>query len=99
MLTNWAGIPRSRCIARHGDNKPIEGLGDWQVDLWLLFLLVCSQTFVVRKSSSLQRKVISLRLDSDSGPPIKDFLIKESQYSEYQGNVFVDVLFWQKSKM
>uniref|UniRef100_A0A8C4ZHI9 Ras and Rab interactor 2 n=1 Tax=Gadus morhua TaxID=8049 RepID=A0A8C4ZHI9_GADMO len=38
-------------------------------------------TFVVRKSSSLQRKVISLRLDSDSAPRIKDFLIKESQYN------------------
>ncbi|CAL8391338.1 unnamed protein product [Arctogadus glacialis] len=51
-------------------------------------------TFVVRKSSSLQRKVISLRLDSDSAPPIKDFLIKESQYTfslEGSGLSFADL--------
>ncbi|XP_039995328.1 ras and Rab interactor 2-like isoform X2 [Xiphias gladius] len=37
--------------------------------------------FVVRKSASLQRKVISLRMDKDSAVPIKDFPVKESQYS------------------
>ncbi|KAK0148066.1 Ras and Rab interactor 2 [Merluccius polli] len=52
-------------------------------------------TFVVRKSSSLQgRKVISLRMDSDSGTPIKDFPIKESQYTfslEGSGLSFADL--------
>uniref|UniRef100_A0A673AEC6 Ras and Rab interactor 2 n=1 Tax=Sphaeramia orbicularis TaxID=375764 RepID=A0A673AEC6_9TELE len=38
-------------------------------------------TFVVRKSISLQRKVISLRMDKDSAVPIKDFPVKESQYN------------------
>lgn len=41
--------------------------------------------FVVRKSASLQRKVISLRMDKDSAVPIKDFPVKESQYSKHLG--------------
>lgn len=40
-------------------------------------------TFVVRKSISLQRKVISLRMDKDCAVPIKDFPVKESQYSKH----------------
>ncbi|KAG7260825.1 hypothetical protein CRUP_011792, partial [Coryphaenoides rupestris] len=51
------------------------------------------ETFVVRKSVSLQRKVISLRMDSDSATPIRDFPIKESQYSISQIHMFLwDVL-------
>ncbi|XP_029305269.1 ras and Rab interactor 2-like [Cottoperca gobio] len=38
-------------------------------------------TFVVRKSTSLQRKVISLRMNEDSAVPVKDFPVKESQYT------------------
>ncbi|XP_054456551.1 ras and Rab interactor 2 [Anoplopoma fimbria] len=38
-------------------------------------------TFVVRKSSSLQRKVISVRMNKDSVVPVKDFPVKESQYT------------------
>ncbi|XP_042358059.1 ras and Rab interactor 2-like [Plectropomus leopardus] len=38
-------------------------------------------TFVVRKSTSLQRKVISLRMNKDSAVPVKDFPVKESQYT------------------
>ncbi|XP_028459757.1 ras and Rab interactor 2 isoform X1 [Perca flavescens] len=38
-------------------------------------------TFVVRKSTSLQRKVISLRMDKESAVPVKDFPVKESQYT------------------
>ncbi|XP_031733623.1 ras and Rab interactor 2-like isoform X3 [Anarrhichthys ocellatus] len=38
-------------------------------------------TFVVRKSSSLLRKVISVRMNQDSLVPVKDFPVKESQYT------------------
>ncbi|XP_034408586.1 ras and Rab interactor 2-like isoform X2 [Cyclopterus lumpus] len=38
-------------------------------------------TFVVRKSTSLQRKVLSVRMNKDSALPIKDFPVKESQYT------------------
>uniref|UniRef100_A0A3Q3D8T0 Ras and Rab interactor 2 n=1 Tax=Hippocampus comes TaxID=109280 RepID=A0A3Q3D8T0_HIPCM len=38
-------------------------------------------TFVVRKSSSLQKKVISLRMDKDSPVTVKDFVVMESQYN------------------
>uniref|UniRef100_A0A3P8WIF5 Ras and Rab interactor 2 n=1 Tax=Cynoglossus semilaevis TaxID=244447 RepID=A0A3P8WIF5_CYNSE len=38
--------------------------------------------FVVRKSASLQKKVISLRMDKDSPVPIKEFPVKESQYNQ-----------------
>ncbi|XP_030012214.1 ras and Rab interactor 2 [Sphaeramia orbicularis] len=51
-------------------------------------------TFVVRKSISLQRKVISLRMDKDSAVPIKDFPVKESQYTfslEGSGLSFADL--------
>ncbi|KAM8859812.1 ras and Rab interactor 2 isoform 2-T4 [Spinachia spinachia] len=38
-------------------------------------------TFVVRKSTSLRRKVISVRMNKDSAVPVKDFPVKESQYT------------------
>uniref|UniRef100_G3PJM3 Ras and Rab interactor 2 n=1 Tax=Gasterosteus aculeatus TaxID=69293 RepID=G3PJM3_GASAC len=38
-------------------------------------------TFLVRKSTSLQKKVISVRMNKDSAVPVKDFPVKESQYS------------------
>ncbi|XP_033956753.1 ras and Rab interactor 2 [Pseudochaenichthys georgianus] len=38
-------------------------------------------SFVVRKSTSLQRKVISLRTNKDSAVAVKDFPVKESQYT------------------
>lgn len=41
------------------------------------------QTFVVRKSTSLQRKVISVRMDKDLALPVRDFPVKESQYSKH----------------
>ncbi|XP_053292324.1 ras and Rab interactor 2 isoform X1 [Pleuronectes platessa] len=50
--------------------------------------------FVVRKSASLQRKVISLRMDKDSAVPVKDFPVKESQYTfslEGSGLSFADL--------
>uniref|UniRef100_A0A3Q3W163 Uncharacterized protein n=1 Tax=Mola mola TaxID=94237 RepID=A0A3Q3W163_MOLML len=50
--------------------------------------------FVVRKSTSLQRKVISLRMDKDSDLPVKDFPVKESQYTfslEGSGLSFADL--------
>ncbi|XP_015218678.2 ras and Rab interactor 2 isoform X2 [Lepisosteus oculatus] len=50
--------------------------------------------FLVRKSTKLQKKVISLRLDSEFGPPIKDFPVKESQYTfsvEGSGISFADL--------
>ncbi|KAF7670402.1 hypothetical protein LDENG_00166910 [Lucifuga dentata] len=50
--------------------------------------------FVVRKSASLQRKVISLRMDKDSTTPVKDFPVKESQYTfslEGSGLSFADL--------
>uniref|UniRef100_A0AAV2JI35 SH2 domain-containing protein n=1 Tax=Knipowitschia caucasica TaxID=637954 RepID=A0AAV2JI35_KNICA len=37
-------------------------------------------TFVVRRSSSLQRKVLCVRMDSDS-VPVQEFSVSESQYS------------------
>ncbi|XP_060896801.1 ras and Rab interactor 2 [Labrus mixtus] len=51
-------------------------------------------TFVVRKSTSLQRKVISVRMDKDSEVPVKDFPVKESQYTfslEGSGLSFADL--------
>ncbi|KAM3606802.1 uncharacterized protein V6R79_023423 [Siganus canaliculatus] len=51
-------------------------------------------TFVVRKSSKLQRKVISLRMDKDSAVPVTDFPVKESQYTfslEGSGLSFADL--------
>ncbi|XP_061546977.1 ras and Rab interactor 2 isoform X1 [Phycodurus eques] len=51
-------------------------------------------TFVVRKSSSLQKKVISLRMDKNSPVPVKDFVVKESQYTfslEASGLSFADL--------
>ncbi|MBN3304797.1 RIN2 protein, partial [Amia calva] len=50
--------------------------------------------FLVRKSTKLQKKVISLRLDSELGPPVKDFPVKESQYTfsvEGSGISFADL--------
>lgn len=38
-------------------------------------------SFLVRRSSRLQRKVISLRMEKDSAEPIRDFAVKESQYT------------------
>uniref|UniRef100_A0A3P9Q9B1 Ras and Rab interactor 2 n=1 Tax=Poecilia reticulata TaxID=8081 RepID=A0A3P9Q9B1_POERE len=38
-------------------------------------------SFLVRRSTSLQKKVISLRMDKDSAEPIKDFAVKESLYN------------------
>lgn len=51
-------------------------------------------TFVVRKSSKLQRKVISLRMDKDSAIPVRDFPVRESQYTfslEGSGLSFADL--------
>ncbi|XP_056147675.1 ras and Rab interactor 2 [Lampris incognitus] len=51
-------------------------------------------SFVVRKSASLQRKVISLRVDGDSASRVKDFPVKESQYTfslEGSGLSFADL--------
>lgn len=51
-------------------------------------------TFVVRKSTSLQKKVISIRMDKDSTVSIKDFPVKESQYTfslEGSGLSFADL--------
>ncbi|XP_077586365.1 ras and Rab interactor 2 [Stigmatopora nigra] len=51
-------------------------------------------TFLVRKSSSLQKKVISLRMDKNFPVPVKDFTVKESQYTfslEGSGLSFADL--------
>uniref|UniRef100_A0A3P8SFE6 Ras and Rab interactor 2 n=1 Tax=Amphiprion percula TaxID=161767 RepID=A0A3P8SFE6_AMPPE len=51
-------------------------------------------TFVVRKSTSLQKKIISIRMDKDSTVSIKDFPVKESQYTfslEGSGLSFADL--------
>ncbi|XP_046885019.1 ras and Rab interactor 2 isoform X1 [Hypomesus transpacificus] len=51
-------------------------------------------TFLVRKSTTLQRKVISLRMDPDSETPVRDFPVKESQYTfslEGSGLSFADL--------
>lgn len=42
------------------------------------------QTFLVRKSTSLQKKVISVRMNKDSAVPVKDFPVKESQYCKWR---------------
>ncbi|XP_077638141.1 ras and Rab interactor 2 isoform X4 [Lonchura striata] len=50
--------------------------------------------FLVRKSATLQKKVISLRLSSDSGSCLKEFAIKESTYTfslEGSGISFADL--------
>ncbi|KAJ8264270.1 hypothetical protein GJAV_G00147220 [Gymnothorax javanicus] len=50
--------------------------------------------FLVRKSSKLQKKVLSLRVDDASGPPVCDFPMKESQYTfslEGSGISFADL--------
>lgn len=51
-------------------------------------------SFVVRRSMSQQRKVISVRMDSDSSAPVKDIAVKESQFSfslEGSGLSFADL--------
>ncbi|XP_071337690.1 ras and Rab interactor 2-like isoform X2 [Trachinotus anak] len=51
-------------------------------------------TFVVRRSASMQRKVISLRMDQDSAVPVEDFPVRESQYTfslEGSGLSFADL--------
>ncbi|XP_008300008.1 ras and Rab interactor 2-like [Stegastes partitus] len=51
-------------------------------------------TFVVRKSTSLQKKVLSIRMDKDSTVSVKDFPVKESQYTfslEGSGLSFADL--------
>ncbi|XP_010890623.2 ras and Rab interactor 2 isoform X2 [Esox lucius] len=51
-------------------------------------------TFLVRKSTTLQRKVISLRMSLDSETPVKDFPVTESQYMfslEGSGLSFADL--------
>ncbi|XP_030628296.1 ras and Rab interactor 2 [Chanos chanos] len=54
-----------------------------------------SGSFVVRKSAKLQKKVISLRMDAESGPhTVRDFPVKESQYTfslEGSGISFADL--------
>lgn len=39
------------------------------------------QMFVVRKSSSMQRKVISVRMDQDAALPVQDFPVRENKFS------------------
>ncbi|KAM9476663.1 ras and Rab interactor 2 [Clarias gariepinus] len=52
-------------------------------------------TFLVRRSSKLQKKVISLRMDTDSAPvTVRDFPVTESQYTfslEGSGISFADL--------
>ncbi|XP_053567981.1 ras and Rab interactor 2 [Bombina bombina] len=51
-------------------------------------------TFLVRKSTKLQKKVISLRVPNDFGSCFKEFVIKESSYTfslEGSGISFADV--------
>ncbi|KAK7879509.1 hypothetical protein WMY93_033779 [Mugilogobius chulae] len=55
--------------------------------------VVIRTTFVVRRSSSQQRKVLCVRMDSDSDP-VQDFAVKESQYAfslEGSGLSFADL--------
>lgn len=52
------------------------------------------QAFVVRKSTSLQRKVISLRMDKDSALPVKEFPVKESQFSKHLGSHYLFLSFF-----
>ncbi|XP_040837721.1 ras and Rab interactor 2 isoform X2 [Ochotona curzoniae] len=50
--------------------------------------------FLVRKSSKMQKKVLSLRLPPESGTPLKEFAIKESTYTfslEGSGISFADL--------
>jgi len=48
--------------------------------------------FLVRKSTKMQKKVLSLRLPCEFGAPLKEFAIKESTYSKWSldGEVLVD---------
>lgn len=41
------------------------------------------QTFVVRRSATLQRKVISVRMERTSSQVVRDFPVRESQYGEF----------------
>lgn len=42
------------------------------------------QTFVVRRSATLQRKVISVRMEHNSSQAVRDFPVRESQYGEFR---------------
>lgn len=42
------------------------------------------QAFLVRKSASLQKKVISVRMDQNWAEAIREFPVRENQYSEHQ---------------
>nr|XP_054365972.1 ras and Rab interactor 2-like isoform X3 [Mirounga angustirostris] len=48
--------------------------------------------FLVRKSTKMQKKVLSLRLPCEFGVPLKEFAIKESTYSKWSldGEALVD---------
>lgn len=41
------------------------------------------QTFLVRKSTSMQRKVISVRMDHHTALPVQDFPVRENKFSMY----------------
>ncbi|KAG9350537.1 hypothetical protein JZ751_026903 [Albula glossodonta] len=46
-------------------------------------IVTAIKMFLVRKSSKLQKKVLSLRVDDEAGCPVRDFPVKESQYSKH----------------
>ncbi|CAG05148.1 unnamed protein product, partial [Tetraodon nigroviridis] len=51
-------------------------------------------TFLVRKSSRMQRKVISVRMDHDAAPPVQDFPVRENRFTfslEGSGLSFADL--------
>ncbi|CDQ66699.1 unnamed protein product [Oncorhynchus mykiss] len=48
-------------------------------------------TFLVRKSTTLRRKVISLRMHQDSETPVKDFPVKECQCSKHMAYQFLSI--------
>lgn len=41
------------------------------------------QTFVVRRSATLQRKVIAVRMEQSSSQAVRDFPVRESKYGEF----------------
>lgn len=78
----WWTVNLSRCISNHPPSQ--------QKSDWLSFSYM--QTFLVRKSTSMQRKVISVRMDLNTAIPVQDFPVREnrfSMYREYQNSLSV----------
>lgn len=74
------------CFSQTSDSATTRQEGNWKTfsDVGQTHLLPFHlQTFVVRRSASLQKKVISVRMEQNSTPAVRDFPVRENQYGEF----------------